>query len=411
MHLWLPYTQMQTVDTPPQVVRTQGTALTLADGRILIDGIASWWTACHGYNHPAIVNAIQAQLEKFPHVMLGGLVHEPVIDLSRKLSHLLGDPLQHVFFSDSGSTAVEVALKMALQYWHNAGHPERQQFVYFQGAYHGDTLGCMAISDTPAFHHRFHAVLSQHHCTPLPINDTLRQQFEDLLDKHRHTIAAVIIEPLVQGASGMQFHAPEVLQWIAHSCKKTNTLLIFDEIFTGFGRTGTLFAHEQAHVIPDMICLGKGLTGGHLPLAATVTSSTVYNGFLSDDPTFAFMHGPTFMGNALACAAALASLELFETTDHLQRAAHLGAWFVSRLQHWQAHPSIKSVRALGAIFAIELHPKQVSMHKLRQAFADHPVWIRPLENCIYLTPAFTLSEEAREQLAKAIDQVLEQVIN
>jgi adenosylmethionine-8-amino-7-oxononanoate aminotransferase len=411
MRLWLPYTQMQTAGTLPKVVRSAGATLTLADGRTLIDGIASWWTACHGYNHPAIVHAIQAQLEKFPHVMLGGLVHDPALDLSRKLIDLLAPPLAHVFFSESGSVAVEVALKMAIQYWQNKGEPEHQQFVYFKGSYHGDTLGCMAISDCPEFHHHFQTVLPKHHCASLPINDTLRQQFSDLLEKNHHTIAAVIIEPLVQGASGMQLHSPEVLQWIADICKKTNTLLIFDEIFTGFGRTGTLFAYEQAGVVPDMICLGKGLTGGHLPLAATVASSMIYNEFLSDDSSQAFMHGPTYTGHALACAAALASLELFETTDHLARANRLGAWFLGRLNHWCTHPSIRSIQALGAIFVISLHPGQVSVSKLRQAFASHPVWIRPLESCIYLTPAFTLTDVEMEQLATAIDQVLEQVIN
>ncbi len=411
MHLWLPYTQMQTIGTLPQVVRTHGATLTLTDGRTLVDGVASWWTACHGYNHPAIVHAIQAQLEKFPHVMLGGLVHEPALELSKKLTNILAAPLQHVFFSDSGSTAVEAALKLAIQYWNNSGSPERQRFVYFNGAYHGDTLGSMTISDCPEFHHRFQTGLPKHHCVPLPINDTLRQQFEDLLVQHNATIAAVIIEPLIQGASGMQMHAPEVLQWIANTCKKTNTLLIFDEIFTGFGRTGTLFAYEQAGVIPDMICLGKGLTGGHMPLAATVTSSTIYDRFLNADPSYAFMHGATFAGHALACVAAVASLNLFETTDHLSRARDLGAWFLTRLHRWQSHPSIKAMRALGAVFAIEMHPNQVSTHTLRQAFSTHPVWIRPLQNCIYLTPAFILNEAEKEQLAIAIDQVLEQVIN
>ncbi|HUQ52629.1 MAG TPA: adenosylmethionine--8-amino-7-oxononanoate transaminase, partial [Gammaproteobacteria bacterium] len=325
-HVWLPYRQMKTAPPPLAVERTDGVRLYLADGRELIDGIASWWTACHGYNHPYIRAAVAAQLERLPHVMLGGLVHAPATELAARLAALLPGDLEHVFFSESGSVAVEVAMKIALQYRFNRGEQRRTRFVSFLGGYHGDTFAAMSVCDPEEGMHRsFGAVLPQQLVVPLPTDEASQRDFEQLLEAHAHEVAAVIVEPLVQAAGGMRFHSAETLARIAAAARRFDLLLILDEIATGFGRTGTMFACEQAGVVPDLITLSKALTGGTLPLAATVASSRVYEAFFSDDPRHALMHGPTFAGNALACAAANASLDLFEREPRLEQVAAIAA--------------------------------------------------------------------------------------
>ena len=308
---------------PPQVVeRTDGVRLYLADGRELIDGIASWWTACHGYNHPHIRAAVAAQLERMPHVMLGGLVHAPAVELAARLAALLPGDLEHVFFTESGSVAVEVAMKIALQYRFNRGEARRTRFVSFRGGYHGDTFAAMSVCDPEEGMHRlFHAVLPQQLVVPLPVTEEAARDFERMLGVHARESTAIILEPLVQAAGGMKFHSPETLARIAAAARRFDLLLILDEIATGFGRTGTLFACEQAGVVPDIITLSKALTGGTLPLAATIASTRVYEAFLSDDFGHALMHGPTFAGNPLACAAANASLDLFESEPRLRQVA------------------------------------------------------------------------------------------
>src|SRR5262245_43623298 len=294
-HVWLPYAQMKTLSPPAPVVSTEGSRIMLADGRVLIDGIASWWTACHGYNHPHIRRAVERQLADLPHVMFGGLVHEPALKLARRLADLLPGDLERVFFSESGSVAVEVALKMALQYWINHGVRGRRRFVAFTGGYHGDTTGAMAVSD--AMHGDLAAVLPDHLRAALPQDEESVTAFDRLLAWHADEIAAIVVEPLVQGAGGMRFHPADVLRHIRTAADRHDILLIFDEIFTGLGRTGTLFACQAADVVPDIVTLSKALTGGTLPLAATIATTKVFDAFWSDDPAHALMHGPTYMAN------------------------------------------------------------------------------------------------------------------
>ncbi|MGH6869255.1 MAG: adenosylmethionine--8-amino-7-oxononanoate transaminase, partial [Methylocella sp.] len=317
-HVWLPYAQMKTAPAPLAAARTHGTRIVLADGRELIDGIASWWTACHGYNHPHIRAAVQQQLETMPHVMLGGLAHAPALTLAHRLTRLLPDDLDRVFFSESGSVAVEVAMKMATQYWLNQCVRGRAKFLAFKGGYHGDTFATMAVCDPEEGMHRlFSGILPQNHVIDLPRDVDAIEAFERLLERHADELAGIVVEPLVQGAGGMLFHDSEVLRRLRRAADRYSLLLIFDEIFTGFGRTGSMFACQEAGVVPDIVTLSKALTGGTLPLAATIARRKVFEAFWSDDPLHALMHGPTYMGNALACAAANASLDLFEREPRL----------------------------------------------------------------------------------------------
>src|SRR5215813_4034050 len=285
-HVWLPYAQMKTVRAPLPVARTHGCRIMLCDGRELIDGIASWWTACHGYNHPHIRNAVEHQLALMPHVMFGGLAHEQALTLARRLAaHLPGD-LTRVFFSESGSVAVEIAMKMAVQFWLNQGVGKRKKFLAFKGGYHGDTTGAMAVCDSEdGMHARFRGLLPEHHIVELPQNGESVAAFARCLERHAEELAGIIVEPLVQGAGGMRFHTPLVLQRVRAAADRYQLLLIFDEIFTGFGRTGSLFACEAAGVVPDIMTLSKALTGGTLPLAVTVARDKVFDAFWSDDPT------------------------------------------------------------------------------------------------------------------------------
>ena len=322
-HVWLPYAPMRSA-APLPVVRTHGTRIVLADGRELIDGIASWWTACHGYNHPHIEGAVRRQLGEMPHVMLGGLVHAQALRLAQRLTVLLPGDLTRVFFSDSGSVAVEVAMKMAVQYWINRGVRGRARFLAFKGGYHGDTTGAMAVCDPDdGMHALFAGLLPQQIIAELPDTDERDASLDVLLARNTETLAGIIVEPLVQGAGGMRFYGAEVLQRLRALANKYDLLLIFDEIFTGFGRTGTMFACEAAGVAPDIITLSKALTGGTLPLAATIANAKVFDAFWSDDPAKALMHGPTYMANALACAAANASLDLFEREPRLAQVLSL----------------------------------------------------------------------------------------
>jgi adenosylmethionine-8-amino-7-oxononanoate aminotransferase len=398
-HIWLPYAQMKTVPPPLAVVRTHGTRITLADGRELIDGIASWWTACHGYNHPHIRQAVEAQLASMPHVMFGGLVHEQAFVLARRLTTLLPDDLTRVYFSDSGSVAVEVAMKMATQYWINRGIRGKNRFVAFKGGYHGDTTGAMAVSDPDAgMHAAFAGVLPRHHIADLPDDDSTLDQ---LLTERGDTVAAMIVEPLVQGAGGMTFHDARALRRLRALADRYNVLLIFDEIFTGFGRTGTMFACEHAGVAPDIITLSKALTGGTLPLAATIATRMIFDAFWSDDPKKALMHGPTYMANALGCAAANASLDLFEREPRLRQVADIAIALEQGLAPGRDFPNVKDVRVKGAIGVVELD-RIDDLDALRAQFIEQGVFIRPIGNVIYLTPAFTISSDELKTLTDAI---------
>jgi len=376
-------------------VRTHGCRIVLADGRELIDGIGSWWTACHGYNHPHIATALERQLADMPHVMFGGLVHQQPLTLAQRLAALLPGDLERVFFSESGSVAVEIAMKMALQFWINRGEPKRKKFIAFKDGYHGDTTGAMAVSDPDAgMHDAFRGALPEHLIASLPLD-------EAVVARHAGELAGIIVEPLVQGAGGMKFHDAATLQSLRRIADKHDLLLIFDEIFTGFGRTGTMFACEQAGVVPDIITLSKALTGGTLPLAATVARKHVFDAFWSDDPQQALMHGPTYMGNALACAAANASLDLFEQEPRLQQVKAIGEQMSRELAPCKGMPGVKDVRIKGAIGVVELD-KIDDLGALRARFVEEGVFIRPFGNVVYLTPSFTISSDELSALTRAI---------
>jgi adenosylmethionine-8-amino-7-oxononanoate aminotransferase len=405
-HVWLPYAQMRTMRPPLKVARTHGCRIVLADGRELIDGIASWWTACHGYNHPHIRAAVERQLAEMPHVMFGGLVHEQALTLAWRLAALLPGDLDRVFFSDSGSVAVEVALKMAVQFWLNRGVRGRKKFVAFKGGYHGDTTGAMAVCDPEeGMHALFHGLLPEHFVVDLPQDEESIAALDRLLQRHAAEIAGLIVEPLVQGAGGMRFHHAAVLRHLREVADRYELLLIFDEIFTGFGRTGTMFACEAAGVVPDIITLSKALTGGTLALAATVARRKVSEAFWSDDPKHALMHGPTFMANALACAAANASLDLFEREPRLRHVTDISAALADGLAPCRGLPGVKDVRVLGAIGVVELD-RIHDLDALRARFVEEGVFIRPFGSVVYLTPAFTITTDELSALTSRVVRVL-----
>ena len=400
--LWRPYTQMKTAAAPLEAVSTEGSRITLADGRVLVDGVASWWTAVHGYNHPHIRQAVAAQLGAMPHVMFGGLTHAPAERLARRLAVLTPGDLGHVFFSDSGSVAVEVAMKAALQVWLNRGVRGRTRFLSFRGGYHGDTLATMSVCDPDeGMHRHFGAALAQQVIAELPLTPDKAAALSGLMRAHRETLAAVIVEPLVQGAGGMRMHPPEVLAEVARLTRAHGLLLIADEVFTGFGRTGAMFACEQAELTPDLICLSKALTGGTMGLAATVATDEVFETFWSDAQEHALMHGPTFMANPLACAAANASLDLFEREPRLAQARRIEARLAEGLAGLRGRPGVADVRVLGAIGAVQLRGAQ-DLAPLKQRLLSESVWVRPFADVVYLTPALTISADELDHLIDAV---------
>lgn len=404
-HIWLPYAQMKTAPLPLPVVGATGSRLILADGRELIDGVASWWTVAHGYNHPHIAAAVARQLETLPHVMLGGLAHEQAYRLAARLARLLPGDLNRVFFTDSGSVAVEVALKMAMQFWFNRGERDRTKILSFKGGYHGDTFATMAICDPEeGMHALFRGALAEQFVVDLPRSQAQHDALDNLLAAQKSKIAAIIVEPLVQGAAGMKFHSPSVLRALSALAKRHGILLILDEIFTGFARTGTMFAMDQAGIVPDLVCLGKALTGGTLPLAATIASDRVYAQFHSDDAAKALMHGPTFMGNALACASANASLDLFETEPRLKQVAAIEAALNQDLEPARHLKGVIDVRVRGAIGVIEL--EHCDRNALRQRFIDKGVWIRPFGNIVYTTPPLNISASDLKHLTTAMVEMV-----
>lgn len=405
-HIWLPYAQMKTASAPLAATRTHGTTIELSNGRCLTDGVAAWWTACHGYNHPHIRQAVEAQLSTMPHIMFGGTVHQPALTLASRLSAMLPGDLERVFFTDSGSVSVEVAMKMALQYRLNKGQTGRTKLLAFKGGYHGDTLATMAVCDPEeGMHHLYGSALAEHIIAPLPQDAASTAEFLRLLKTHAHELTAIITEPLVQGAGGMLFHSPDVLRTLRKAADEHDMLLILDEIFTGFGRTGSMFACEQAGIVPDIVTLSKALTGGTMALAATVARRHVFEAFLSDNPEHALMHGPTFMANPLACACANASLDLFEQEPRLEQVQRIKTLLTQGLEPCRTLPGVKDVRTLGAIGVVELE-KIANPDALRQRFIAQGVWIRPFRNIVYLTPAFTITEAELHKLTTAIYTVL-----
>jgi adenosylmethionine---8-amino-7-oxononanoate aminotransferase len=411
-HIWPPYGQFPSSPAPLPVARTQGCRIILEDGRELIDGVSSWWSAAHGYNHPHLLEAAHKQLDIMPHVMFGGLAHEPAYTLASRLSAITpgqGDKdtgLTRVFFADSGSIATEVAMKIALQYWMNLGKRNKTRFICMHDGYHGDTMGTMAVSDPVHGMHKAYGHLQrQHFAMAIPTGEYSLAEFTETLEAIAYQSAALIIEPLVQGAGGMRFHSPDILAEIRRLCKEHDILFIADEVATGFCRTGNRFACDEADIIPDILCLGKGLTGGVMSLAATLTTEEIYACFVGDDPEQALMHGPTFMANPLACAVANASLDLFEREPRLAQANIIETHMFAALEPLSDLSGVVDVRVKGAIAAVQLAKEFVNIPELRRTFASHDVWIRPFRDVIYLMPPLTISSEELSTLTNAVTSV------
>ena len=391
-HLWLPYTQMKDAPLPAPVVKTEGQKIILSDGRELIDGCSSWWTTCHGYNHPHILSAVKDQMDQVSHVMFGGLANEPAYRLAKRLADIAPGNLSRVFLAESGSVSVEVAMKMAMQFWINQGHKNHKRFVCFEDAYHGDTLGTMALCDPEdGMHKMFGGALAEHYVLKLPKDDESRAAFETFIKDHKNELAAVIVEPLVQGAGGLKFHDEDCLRFIRDITRQHGVLLIFDEIMTGFGRTGTMFAAEAADVVPDIMTVSKAMTGGVIPLSGAISTDEVAAPFLSEQSNHALMHGPTFMGHALGCAAANASLDLFEMEPRLEQVAEIEKQFQTKLIAAQNIKGVEDVRVRGAIGVIQLGATP-DLDWLKQRFVDKGVFIRPFGDVIYAMPPFTTTE-------------------
>ncbi|HEX7763496.1 MAG TPA: adenosylmethionine--8-amino-7-oxononanoate transaminase [Cellvibrio sp.] len=411
-HVWHPYTDFTNPGLITPVSHAQGVELHLADGRVLIDGMSSWWAAVHGYNHPVLNQAVIDQLGKMAHVMFAGITHEPAVKLAATLAQISPPGLNKVFFSDSGSVAVEIALKMAIQYWHSQGQAQRTMFLTLKRGYHGDTFGAMAVCDPHSgMHHLFHHALSHHLFAEAPscgfdepFQETHIAKFAQLIQQHRQKIAAVILEPIVQGAGGMRFYSPDYLRRVRELCDKNGILLIVDEIATGFGRTGKLFACEHAGISPDIMCIGKALTAGYITLAATLCNDKVSNGIASGDNP-AFMHGPTYMGNALACSVANASIELLLNSDWQTRVATIGKQMRDELAPCKEFSYVKEVRTLGAIGVVELNRPIVSS-QLVPLFVELGVWVRPFGNIIYLMPPFIITPDQLSKLTSAVLKVV-----
>lgn len=400
-HIWLPYTQMHTTPAPVAVSHIDGACIHLADGRQLTDGVASWWTAIHGYNPPQLQAALQEQLQRLPHVMLGGLGHEQAYKLASRLTALTPGDLSRSFFTESGSVAVEVAMKVAIQYWRNLDGQQKTKFVAFDGGYHGDTFHTMSVCDPEEGMHAFFAdALAPQYMMPVPDSPDRLAALDRLLAE-KNDIAAILIEPRIQGAGGMRMHGPEVLQALRRLADRHDTLLIFDEIFTGFGRTGQMFAADTANVVPDIMVLGKALTGGITPLAATIVRDAIYAPFDAPESDKALMHGPTFTGHALACAVAMASLDLFESEDRLAQVRHMEAQMTALLAPLAADARVADIRVLGAVAAIEA-AVDFDIEAARAWFIDQGVFIRPLGRVIYLTPAYTITDSEIGQLTDAM---------
>ncbi|MBE4522294.1 adenosylmethionine--8-amino-7-oxononanoate transaminase [Vibrio parahaemolyticus] len=411
-HIWHPYTSTLTPLTCYPVASANGVYIKLEDGTELVDGMSSWWSTIHGYNHPHLNQAAHQQIDQVSHVMFGGITHQPAISLCKKLLSLAPNNLEHVFLADSGSVAVEVSLKMALQYWHAKGE-RRPKFLTLRHGYHGDTFAAMSVTDPDnSMHSLYKGFLPEHIFAQSPTCgywDEWKPEdladFEDKIDSHHQELAAVILEPIVQGAGGMRIYHPEFLKGVRRLCDKYDLLLIADEIATGFGRTGKLFACEHADIQPDILCVGKALTGGYMTLSATLASKHVADTVCGGDAG-CFMHGPTFMGNPLACAVATASLELIEQGDWQQQTQQIEMLFSELLPKLEEYDLVKNTRWLGAIGVVETH-RPVNMETIQALFVEHGVWIRPFGKLIYMMPPFISKPEDIEKLINAIDAALQ----
>jgi len=411
-HVWHPYSSTNS-EVPVFAVRSaSGVYLTLEDGRQLIDGMSSWWCAIHGYNVPELNSAINHQLEDMAHVMFGGLTHAPAVKLCHKLVEITPEKLETVFLADSGSVSVEIAMKMAIQYWQAKQQPEKQKFVSLKNGYHGDTLGAMSVCDpVTGMHSLFSDVLAKNYFAPSPeckFGETCQpQHIEDLkeiLETHHQSIAALILEPVVQGAGGMKFYSAGYLKQAKALCEHYDVLLIADEIATGFGRSGKLFACEHAGISPDIMCVGKSLTGGYMTLAATLCTKQVSD-TISNHPPYVFMHGPTFMANPLACSVALESIRLLLASDWQHTVEMIEQCLNDGLSPCKTIDDVADVRVLGAIGVVELK-KPVNMSKIQQALVDAGVWLRPFGKLVYLMPPYIIEPGEIKKLCKAVIDVL-----
>lgn len=411
-HIWHPYTSTLTPLTCYPVASANGVHIKLEDGTELVDGMSSWWSTIHGYNHPHLNQAAHQQIDQVSHVMFGGITHQPAISLCKKLLSLAPSNLEHVFLADSGSVAVEVSLKMALQYWQAKGE-RRPKFLTLRHGYHGDTFAAMSVTDPDnSMHSLYKGFLPEHIFAESPTCgywDEWKPEdltdFEHKIETHHQELAAVILEPIVQGAGGMRIYHPEFLNGVRRLCDKYGLLLIADEIATGFGRTGKLFACEHADIQPDILCVGKALTGGYMTLSATLASKHVADTVCGGDAG-CFMHGPTFMGNPLACAVATASLELIEQGDWKQQTQQIETLFSELLPKLEEYDLVKNTRWLGAIGVVETH-RPVNMEAIQALFVEHGVWIRPFGKLIYMMPPFISKPEDIEKLVDAIDAALQ----
>lgn len=425
LRVWHPFTQEALDPAPLRITRAQGVYIYTDDGRRFIDAISSWWVNLHGHCRPAIMSAIAEQTAKIDHVLLAGFTHDGVEELSQRLRKVLPRELEHIFFSDDGSTAVEVALKIAVQYWRNSGRAKKQSIVALEHAYHGDTAGAMSVSDDSIFNdpfrsfrfpvHRVHSA----YCYRCPVGKTRAtcdidcvEQLARLLEEKHAEIAAVIVEPLLQGAGGMIVHPVEFLQRVRNLCTQHNVLLIADEVLTGFGRCGKMFASELASVVPDLMCLSKGITGGVLPMGATVCTGEIHRAFVSDDRSRAFYHGHSYTGNSFAAAAAIASLRIFESEPVFERIGAIAKIHNERLAAIAKHPAVGDVRSIGTVAAIELRADDAGYSsrlrpKLYKFFLDAGILLRPLGNIIYVLPPYTISADelhyVHDHIAESLD--------
>ncbi len=412
-HVWHPYSAMGKGNPVFAIESAEGVRLKLVDGRELIDGMSSWWCAIHGYNHPVLNTAVESQLQKMSHVMFGGLTHEPAVRLAQKLVEITPDPLQTVFFSDSGSVAVEVAMKMSIQYWNAKGLSGKQRFLTIRSGYHGDTFAAMSVCDpVTGMHMLFSECLTPQYFVDAPscrfgevCDETEIAQMKDCLAENAGNIAAVILEPVVQGAGGMRFYSADYLKKLRQLCNEFGVLLVVDEIATGFGRTGKLFACEYADVSPDIMCVGKALTGGYMTLAATLSTTAISQVISSGEPGL-FMHGPTFMANPLACSVALASIELLLASNWALNIRRIEAKLESGLAGCRDVPAVVDVRVLGAIAVVELD-QPVDMMSLPIQFVEQGVWVRPFGRLIYLMPPYVTDDPDLKFLTRAVSNIVQ----
>jgi adenosylmethionine-8-amino-7-oxononanoate aminotransferase len=415
-HVWHPYAKMPNIQPAIGVKKTQGSLITLADDREVVDGMSSWWAAIHGYNHPAINQALHAQIDCMPHIMFGGLTHEPAVELAKRLVQLSPAGLEKVFLADSGSVSMEVAIKVALQYWISRDQPQKHRLLSVRNGYHGDTFATMAISDPEnGMHHLFANILTQHHYAPAPqMGFELESDNEDidglakLLKQHHHEIAAVTIEPIVQGAGGMRFYRPDYLKQLRTLCTQYGVLLIVDEIATGFGRTGKLFACEWADITPDILCVGKALTGGTMTLAAMLCTQKISDTISQGSPGV-LMHGPTFMGNPLACSAAIASIDLLLQSPWQSSVTAIETHLKQALSPLKNTQGIADVRVLGAIGVIELERDDLGP-QIQAAALEQGVWLRPFGKLIYTMPAFNIPMPQLTQLTDGLIHAVTQTL-